>query len=90
MYTRRKNEEIQSVGSLHSSLQYGRRSGKSETAIEIANDEFGGLTNYAGMGSCDCLVGVFTSDDERCVFPDSDPEFDDCEEICQKKDEKNG
>lgn len=44
-----------------------------EEAIEIANDTFGGLTNYAGMGSCDCLVG--------CIFPDSDPIFDDCEEV---------
>lgn len=60
-----------------------------ETAIKIANDEFGGLTNYAGMGSCDCLVGVFTSDDERCVFPDSDPEFDDCEEIRPKEEEND-
>lgn len=52
-----------------------------EEAIERANDEFGGLTNYAGMGSGDCLVGVLTSENERCIFPDSDPEFDDCEEV---------
>ena len=38
-----------------------------DEAIEIANEEFGGLTNYAGMGSCDCLVGVLTSEDERCI-----------------------
>ena len=52
-----------------------------EEAIEKATDEFGGLTNYAGMGSCGCLVGVLTSEDERCVFPDSEIEFDDCEEV---------
>lgn len=51
-----------------------------EEAIEIANDTFGDLTNYAGMGSCDCLVGVLTAEDDRCIFPDSDPIFDDCEE----------
>lgn len=50
-----------------------------EEAIEKANEEFGGLTNYAGMGSCDCLVGVLTSENKRCVFPDSDVVFDDCE-----------
>lgn len=52
-----------------------------EEAIKKATDEFGGLTNYAGMGSCDCLVGVLTPEDERCVFPDSEIEFDDCEEV---------
>lgn len=52
-----------------------------EEAIETANEEFGGLTNYAGMGSCDCLIGVSTSDDERCIYPDSEVEFDDAEEI---------
>ena len=52
-----------------------------EEALEKATDEFGGLTNYAGMGSCDCLVGVLTPEDERCVFPDSEIEFDDCEEV---------
>ena len=52
-----------------------------EEAIEIANDEFGGLTNYAGMGSCNCLVGVLDSDDERCIFPDTEVEFDDAERI---------
>lgn len=25
-----------------------------DEAIEKANDKFGGLTNYAGMGSCNC------------------------------------
>ena len=52
-----------------------------DEAIEIANEEFGGLTNYAGMGSCDCLVGVLTSEDERCIYPDSEVEFDDAQEI---------
>lgn len=52
-----------------------------EEAIEIANTEFGGLTNYAGMGSCDCLIGVLASDDGRCVYPDSEVEFDDAQEI---------
>lgn len=52
-----------------------------DEAIEIANSEFGGLTNYAGMGSCDCLVGVLTSEDKRSIYPDSDPIFDDCEEV---------
>lgn len=52
-----------------------------DEAIEIANEEFGGLTNYAGMGSYDCLVGVLTSEDERCIYPDSKVEFDDAQEI---------
>lgn len=52
-----------------------------EEAIEIANDEFGGLTNYAGMGNCNCLVGVLDSDDERCVFPDTEVEFDNAEVV---------
>lgn len=50
-----------------------------EKAIEKANEEFGGLTNYAGMGSCDCLIGVLTSENKRCIFPDNEPEFDDAE-----------
>ena len=52
-----------------------------DEAIEKANDEFGGLTNYAGMGCCSCLVGVSTSEDRRSIYPDTDPEFDDCEEL---------
>lgn len=52
-----------------------------EEAIEIANEEFGGLSNYAGMGSCNCLVGVLTSDDERCIYPDSDVVFNDAQKI---------
>lgn len=52
-----------------------------EEAIEIANETFGGLTNYAGMGSTSCLVGVLTSEDHRCVYPDSEVEFDDCQVI---------
>ena len=52
-----------------------------EEAIEIANEEFGGLSNYAGMGSCNCLVGLLTSDNERCIYPDSHVVFDDAKEI---------
>lgn len=52
-----------------------------QDAMEKAASEFGGLTNYAGMGSCDCLVGVLTSEGERCVFPDGEVEFDDYEEV---------
>lgn len=52
-----------------------------DEAIEIANDEFGSLTNYAGMGGTGRLVGVLTSEDNRCIYPDSEPEFDDCEMI---------
>lgn len=48
-----------------------------EEAIEKANNEFGGLTNYAGMGGTDKLLGVLTSEADRSVFPDSDVEFDD-------------
>lgn len=50
-------------------------------AIEKANDEFGGLTNYAGMGSTDCLVGVLSAEDSRCIESDGEVEFDDCEEV---------
>ena len=49
-----------------------------EEAIEIANNEFGSLSNYAGMGGTEHLIGVDTSEDDRCVLPDTDPEFDDC------------
>ena len=48
-----------------------------EEAIEKANEEFGSLTNYVGMGGTDKLLGVLSSEDDRCVFPDSDVEFDD-------------
>lgn len=50
-------------------------------AIEIANEEFGGLTNYFGMGSYNCLVGVLTSEDERRIYADDEVDFDDAEEI---------
>ena len=50
-------------------------------AIEKANEEFGSLTNYAGMGGIGHLLGVCDSVDDRCVFPDTDPEFDDCKEV---------
>ena len=52
-----------------------------EEAIEIANNEFGGLTNYCGMGGTEHLLGVLTSADSRCVLSDSDVEFDDCQEV---------
>lgn len=52
-----------------------------EEAIEIANDKFGNLTNYAGMGGCSCLVGVLSSEGDRSIFPDSEVEFDFAEEI---------
>ena len=48
-----------------------------EEAIEIANNDFGSLTNYVGMGGGQHLLGVLTSEDNRCVLPDTDPEFDD-------------
>lgn len=49
-----------------------------EEAIEKANNEFGSLMNYAGMGGTDKLIGVNSSEDDRSVFVDTDPEFDDC------------
>lgn len=56
-----------------------------EEAIKKANEEFEGLVNYAGMGSCDCLVGVLSSEDERCIFADGEVEFDECEEVVKWK-----
>ena len=50
-------------------------------AIQKANEEFGALTNYAGMGGTAHMLGVCDSSDDRCVFPDSDPEFDECQEV---------
>lgn len=52
-----------------------------DEAIEVANEEFGGLTNYANMGSCDCLVGVLTSEDERSIYADGEADFNYAEEI---------
>ena len=54
-----------------------------EEAIAIANLTFGGIVNYAGMGSSDCLVGVLTSENYRCIYPDGEVEFDDCQELEQ-------
>ena len=48
-----------------------------EEAIEKANEQFWSLTNYTGMGGNDKMIGVSTSEDERCIYPDSDVEFDD-------------
>lgn len=52
-----------------------------DEAIEIANEEFGGLTNYVGMGSYDCLIGVLTSEDERSIYADGEVYFNYAEEI---------
>lgn len=52
-----------------------------EEAIKIANEEFGSLTNYSGMGGTECLLGVPTSENDRCIFPDSEVEFDDAMEV---------
>ena len=37
-----------------------------EEAIKIANDTFGGLTNYAGMGSC-MRLSAFLWNLRRCL-----------------------
>lgn len=50
-------------------------------AIRIANEEFGNLTNYVGMGGTGYLLGVPTREDERRIFPDSEVEFDDAIEV---------
>lgn len=50
-------------------------------AIEKANEEFGGLSNYVGMGGTDKLLGVQNTDYDQSVLPDADPEFDDCREV---------
>lgn len=50
-------------------------------AICIANEEFGSLANYVGMGGTECLLGVPTSENDRCVLPDSEVEFDDAIEV---------
>lgn len=52
-----------------------------EEAIKIANEEFGGLTNYTGMGGTYHLLGVLDSENDRCVLPDSEVEFDDAMEV---------
>ena len=52
-----------------------------EEAVELANEEFGELDNYAGMGSCYCLIGVPDSDNDRMIFPDATPEFFEAKEI---------
>jgi hypothetical protein len=76
---KKKTYEVYGHANIICSMQVKATS--EEEAIQIANDTFGGLTNYAGMGSCDCLVGVLTAEDSRCIYPDSDPEFDDCKEV---------
>ena len=52
-----------------------------QEAIEKANRNFGGLANYSGMGGTDHVIGVLTSRDDRCIYADDKPEFDDCEEV---------
>lgn len=52
-----------------------------QEAIEKANKDFGSLTNYVGMGGTEHMLGVCDSSDDRCVLPDTDPEFDDCQEV---------
>lgn len=76
---KKKTYEVYGHCNLICSMQV--KADSKEEALEIANSEFGSLTNYAGMGRCDCLVGVLTSEDNRCVYSDSDPEFDDCKEV---------
>lgn len=34
-----------------------------ERIFELAGDQFGGITQYAGMGDCNHLVGVSGADD---------------------------
>ena len=57
------------------------RANSPEEAIAKANDKFGELSNYAGMGSCECLIGVESAEAGRCIYPDSDAVFDDAEEV---------
>lgn len=56
-----------------------------EKAVELANEEFGELENYAGMGGLYCLIGISDSDDEveynKMIFPDATPEFFEAKEI---------
>ena len=57
------------------------RANNEKEAIRIANEEFGNLTNYVGMGGTECLLGVPTSENDRYVLPDSEVEFDDAMEV---------
>lgn len=52
-----------------------------EEALEIANEEFGELRSYVGMGGTDKLVGVSSSEDDRFVVPDAEAEFTEAEEL---------
>ena len=36
-------------------------------AIEKANEQFGSLSNYTGMGGTDKMIGVPTSEDDRWI-----------------------
>lgn len=46
-------------------------------AIEKANEQFGSLVNYVGMGGSDKVIGVPSSKNDRSIFPDSRVVFDD-------------
>ena len=52
-----------------------------EKAIEIANQEYGDLTNYVGNGGSGKLIGPVDTEDGRTIYPDAEPVFDDCEII---------
>lgn len=52
-----------------------------ERIFELADQEFGGITQYAGMGDCEHLVGVCGADDtidctDRITFDDFTEESD--------------
>lgn len=49
-----------------------------EEAIEKAHGNWGGMTNYAGNGGTDKLVGVYG--DESIEADDSEPNFTEAEE----------
>lgn len=50
-------------------------------AIEKANEEFGDLTNYVGMGGDSKLVGVCSCEDDREIYPDGEAVFDEAKEV---------
>lgn len=56
-----------------------------QKAIEKANDSFGGIASYVGMGGTDKLIGVYSSENDRSIAADEDVEFDDCMEIRSSK-----
>lgn len=56
-----------------------------DEAVKLANEKFGELENYAGIGDLYCLIGISDSDDEieynKMIFPDTIPEFFEAKEI---------